>query len=696
MAGPFLDPLHAQAPYAPELLKLFTDMINSDPAYVARLHRHYVMFKEHCDGRPYAGPPFETPGQGKRIASAEPPMPGRKDRRGPRPATPSVPRGAKLGRNDPCPCGSGKKYKHCCMGSPSSAKASAPTVAPAAATGAPADAPDPQPTPANDTAALDEMGGALVAEVVAWQRSPNHRRPWGPVAQGALESQPDLALALLRLLLNRYAPDGRQETPPEDYGVCLALLEEALTQIRYAVERKRPWALALAEQVQTEIAERAFRPEVDVLVQQDLIQALHNAKIEVHPRIREQATALSEYYARFRSTSGPSDLDKLLEQLIQETGVEEPRDLLELVLAQMEVMPVEAQVLMVAGMMASTQSLFNELAVLLLLHPNALVRARLPEAFRQTEGVRNISAIGLRRLIGLRNWLPPAERPALDALIKQVRLAGHASAALPPGQQTTFYASGFDGSGAQGNWMTAKDGRRYRIDAVLVKQGFGIREVWGQGGFSRREIDTKVKGMTDSAGAVPVHGDLLHRLVAHFIAVGLAHDRPPPPALLLVNELVGGNYWKPQRLACADVVADLLATDPDAFAPPRTRQVLTEAGNWPRSLRLAASWFEDDARVDDLLRRALGPPERWLARLPSASALLVERILEDRRDVWAERLMWTALWARAAQTRPPVPWQSFLIVANALQQGTPLAQIPLMHAVAERSVQSAWQRLTMG
>jgi preprotein translocase subunit SecA len=22
--------------------------------------------------------------------------------------------GKKVGRNDPCPCGSGKKYKHCC------------------------------------------------------------------------------------------------------------------------------------------------------------------------------------------------------------------------------------------------------------------------------------------------------------------------------------------------------------------------------------------------------------------------------------------------------------------------------------------------------------------------------------------------------------------------------------------------------
>ena len=27
-----------------------------------------------------------------------------------------VRKGKKIGRNDPCPCGSGKKYKHCCLG----------------------------------------------------------------------------------------------------------------------------------------------------------------------------------------------------------------------------------------------------------------------------------------------------------------------------------------------------------------------------------------------------------------------------------------------------------------------------------------------------------------------------------------------------------------------------------------------------
>lgn len=34
-------------------------------------------------------------------------------RSGPAPIRSSAP---KVGRNDPCPCGSGKKYKHCCLG----------------------------------------------------------------------------------------------------------------------------------------------------------------------------------------------------------------------------------------------------------------------------------------------------------------------------------------------------------------------------------------------------------------------------------------------------------------------------------------------------------------------------------------------------------------------------------------------------
>jgi len=38
----------------------------------------------------------------------------------------------KIGRNDPCPCGSGKKYKKCCLAKPGSAQAIIDEIAEAA------------------------------------------------------------------------------------------------------------------------------------------------------------------------------------------------------------------------------------------------------------------------------------------------------------------------------------------------------------------------------------------------------------------------------------------------------------------------------------------------------------------------------------------------------------------------------------
>jgi len=46
MAGPFLDPMNTQSPYAQELLELIDEMTLHDQEYLARLERHYGMVKE--------------------------------------------------------------------------------------------------------------------------------------------------------------------------------------------------------------------------------------------------------------------------------------------------------------------------------------------------------------------------------------------------------------------------------------------------------------------------------------------------------------------------------------------------------------------------------------------------------------------------------------------------------------------------
>jgi hypothetical protein len=98
-AGPFLDPLNPQSQYAAQLLRLVGDVILSDAAYVARLERHYASVK-----RAASDPQHPAYHHLQRVLvddARDFPLP-----------TLST---SRAGRNDPCPCGSGKKYKHCCM-----------------------------------------------------------------------------------------------------------------------------------------------------------------------------------------------------------------------------------------------------------------------------------------------------------------------------------------------------------------------------------------------------------------------------------------------------------------------------------------------------------------------------------------------------------------------------------------------------
>lgn len=73
LQGPILNPGSPQSELAPGLLKKARDVLLSDPAYIARLKRHYRMFKEKVDPKhfpPTASktemPHKSTPGRRRR------------------------------------------------------------------------------------------------------------------------------------------------------------------------------------------------------------------------------------------------------------------------------------------------------------------------------------------------------------------------------------------------------------------------------------------------------------------------------------------------------------------------------------------------------------------------------------------------------------------------------------------------------
>jgi uncharacterized protein YecA (UPF0149 family) len=86
LKGPVLNRLSPQSELAPALFKKVKEVVLRDQLYIERLKEHYQLFRKTVDGKHSVAMP--------RMHSK------------------------KVGRNDPCPCTSGRKYKHCCMSSP--------------------------------------------------------------------------------------------------------------------------------------------------------------------------------------------------------------------------------------------------------------------------------------------------------------------------------------------------------------------------------------------------------------------------------------------------------------------------------------------------------------------------------------------------------------------------------------------------
>ncbi len=85
LMGPALVSMAPQSEYAAELLKQFRVLLQDD-AYVERIIRHYKQYRTLVDAR--------APQGSATVVRSQP----------------------KPGMNQPCPCGSGTKYKRCCWG----------------------------------------------------------------------------------------------------------------------------------------------------------------------------------------------------------------------------------------------------------------------------------------------------------------------------------------------------------------------------------------------------------------------------------------------------------------------------------------------------------------------------------------------------------------------------------------------------
>ena len=276
----------------------------------------------------------------------------------------------------------------------------------------------------------------------------------GQNIQEVLEWKPQIAFALLSLLLMSFGAKSRENHRDESYRAILVLLEEALTQLRYSVERGRPWAISAANRIQETIAEEAFRIEVDAKVQAELMQALYSSKLALHPVITAKREELAGYYGRFTAGKGAPDIQKVFER-IAKAGPKDPFDLHEQLMSELSDLSSEFLAFAVIEMVRSHNPVLGDAAILMLLHPNREARTQIASALHASGDAGAVSPAALRRMIGLRNWLPKEERPHIDRLIKAARLAGGSMRCHADGPGCRNLCLCFDGAGMQAMWDSA-------------------------------------------------------------------------------------------------------------------------------------------------------------------------------------------------------------------------------------------------
>jgi hypothetical protein len=163
--------------------------------------------------------------------------------------------------------------------------------------------------------------------------------------------------------------------------------------------------------------------------------------------------------------------------------------------------------------------------------------------------------------------------------------------------------------------------------------------------------------------------------------------------VLEIAEAVGGADWKDRRIDAAAETGRLFGELPvDQRSPDAITASLQRSAGWMHDDSLWDSWFEDDAEVRD----SLGAVRQLDAA--AAARLLLEGIIDHRRDLWAERFLLSALWARAVKAGQPPPlgasaravtWRDLVVLAHEVLSARPLYDIPVMMEVAERTVIAA-------
>ena len=518
-----------------------------------------------------------------------------------------------------------------------------------------------------DRAELTRLAKAVVADIKAGQFNPARQR-----VIDILNQQPEHILDLFDLM----AKEGARKRPNENLiGGYAFLLAHGLEQLRYAVERNEATAIELVGRLQQHLRSDGEAGRIAPPILLLVLKQFAGAKLDVGHELRELMQLLMENDTEAQAASERGEAQGYFARLAEDLG-HDPFAIHACLDESAESMPEETRAGMIMATFGDTTPSMREAALGFLLNVSALARTRLAELILLAAPHGLVTPTMLRRMIAVRNWLPPQEQQSLDRAIKASRQAGVSCAPAPRPQLQSVLVSGIDGSGALTILVIATEDGKPVVGGLLVKQGFGVRDAWVRRGVSPAELRDLLSHVGSEISLAPSTVDFAALAVRRFLATNLESKNLPPFGLLDFAEVAGISDLNPDAVPLELLVAQLCADiDPAQLSAGAINKTLRESADWPDEIASLESWFEDDvAKAIGTKRSARG----------KQMAVLLAGPLQARRRRWAELAAWMALSLKHQQTS--ADWQGFAIVAGELLGARPLDEIGLMKVVADTTL----------
>ena len=504
----------------------------------------------------------------------------------------------------------------------------------------------------------------------------------GAVDQAWLEGQPQTLLSLLDTAVAASTAKRRDE---DLVTACRWLLANQLELIRYKHERDYDWASVLLNAYQENLIVLA---RTQTLRNEDwfaLVNLLNVAKVPIRPEMAEALAKAALDATPPGEALLPHGIPAEVNRLVDELGrsAKDPFRVVEGLADIGMLMPLELRAYLTHEMGLSSHAVLREAVPLLLLDPEPVVRQSAAAVLEQIASPPTFSPVMLRRTLLLRNWIPEAERAAIDRLVRKARVKGVECAQWTPASALSIQCTIVDGSGAQSLVLTTPGGHNRLFAGLLLKQGFGVRDAWCDLSVPRREITRSLEEARLDMAWRATGRDHLDTVVQHHIARGLALGHLPQLPMVEIAEAIGAADWKDRGVDMTAEIEQLLAGLATAVTDPaQITSSLRRSGEWIDGNPMMQSWFEDDAAVRVLV------DSRLRLKPDVARRRVMEEVLSVRREAWAERLVLLALWLHDGTegTSRAELWQDCAVLAHELRAGRPLAELPAMVAIAERSV----------